>query len=706
MENFSSRLRTLAALFGTASALGGCGGGSDSSPPPPPAAAAVSGTAAVGAALANANVSIVDGTGASVCTEASIVTSGTGVFSCTLQGGKTAPFIVTVIDPSGAHPPLVSIASSTPAAGATLTVNATPLTTAIVGQLSPDGNALSVVADRSLVNVNTLAAITTNVLTQLAPVLTAIGAPAGYDPFSTQIDAATTSQAGNTADRLIETVRISTVNGVTLLSTVDNSAGAVPIAGATTTSPPLLPAPSAAVVTLSESLRLLSVALEGCFAVDVATRVATKDDTVTAANGGPTVTALGAACADITHPNYRSNGFLAGQQLYGLLNDAAMTGARFSPAELMLFIDDTSAADNDRAVINIRYVDSNGVAGNNVFLAQKFPGSATTARATDWWLYGNQQLVDSSIEPFVRRNDQRAPSPGTAPFANASASRYESGFNLFVNKDGPGSTGLRAARVTGPGLPPAGVVLTRPDSAICTNQNWLNIRRKDGNTDPAAATVAGDIGNTFRLQRTRGLSGTDATTVRPNPNAGNADNTAFVNWAHPLDYGAAVGATDFIDFSALKANTTYRFEYFYNGETTPRHTYNKTLLAPVIPSTRGGNLQWVTLDAATLEYLDPANAKASARTSIDLGWAANPLAETIRSAGVYTFGGGVSVAQGRVGVARGATSAVANAPGNDGSCSAGASFPALTNDGTSSRGIQLRHRMLDGSYKDSFTRFN
>ena len=62
--------------------------------------------------------------------------------------------------------------------------------------------------------------------------------------------------------------------------------------------------------------------------------------------------------------------------------------------------------------------------------------------------------------------------------------------------------------------------------------------------------------------------------------------------------------------------------------------------------------------------------------------------------------------QGLVGVARGVTTAVANAPGAGPGCAAGANFPALTADGASGRDIQLRYRVLDGGYKDSLTRYN
>jgi hypothetical protein len=655
------------------------------------------GTAAVGAALGYASVSITDSSGAPACTEAPITTSGAGNYSCTLQTGRSAPFVIVVTDPSGAQAPLVSIGTETPAAGASLTLNATTLTTAIVGQLSPDGDALSVASTPALIDTATLATINTRVLAQLANVLTALGAPVGYDPFTTPIVAASASVSGNTADQVIDLLRISVVNGVTTVSTVDNAAAAVPLASGTT-SPPALPAPSASVISLAEALRLLAPVLNNCFALPVASRVVTADGSIPAAQGGPEVTAVAPACEDIAHPSYLHNGYRSGQAFYGLLNDATMVGASFRPPESMRFIEDATAADNDRVVINLRYIDANGVAGNLITVAQKFPGSATTDHPTDWWLYGNQQPVDTAIRAYLRRLEQLAPSPGTGVFANAPASRFETGIEVFVNKNGPGSTGMRAARITGPGLPSAGLVMTQPDPAIITSQSWLNILRKDGATGLAEATPAPDVGNIFRLQRTLGLTGADATSIRANPNAGNTNSTAFMNWAHPLDYGLAPGATDYIDFSAMPANSLYQVELFYAGETAARYTFTKTLLTPVVPATRAANLQWVALADDTRQYLDPAHARSAATTSVALSWLANPYAETVGSAGVYTFGNGVHVDQGLVGVARGATSATATAPGTP--------YPLLTNDGSSTRILQLRYRMLDGSYKDMTTRYN
>lgn len=656
----------------------------------------VQGTAAVGAALAQATVSVKDRAGNPACFEATIYTDSLGSFTCTVRPGLTAPLLVVVRDAFQAYQPLLSIVDSLPPAGSALVTNATPLTTAIVSQLAANGSALSVMNDPSLIDLAKFAAIKANVMAQLQAVLAALGAPAGYDPFSTPIVAATPNQPGNTADHVLEMLRFSNVNGVNRIGTIDNPGGVV-MAG--TSSGPVLPAPSPGAMALGSTMQQMTNAFNACFALTVSQRVLAFDTNIPATQGGPEVTSLGAACQNILHAQYLNSGYRSGQRYYGALRDNAMTGATFALPEIMLFRDDTTAADNDIAVLNFRLVDANGVSNNFIEVARKLPGSATVQHASEWWLHGNRSVIDSSVRPVVRRSEQLVPAPGVAPFQNTGASRFEVGLDLFINKDGPNSTGLRAVRVTGPGLPPPGIVLTRPNPAIVTDQTWMNIRRKDGLTDPASATFSGNNGNQFLLQRTQAISGPNAVLVRPTPNAGNNDNTTFPNWAHPLDYGLPAGTADYINFAQLAAGAVYTYEYFYDGETAPRYIDAKTILAPVTPSTYAVNLQWIELTAETRRYLSPTDPLAQPLTGMNLTWIANPFAETAASAGVYTFNGSQVVNDAIINFPRGATSAQAVAP-------VGAPFPALTDTGTSGRNIQLRYRMLDGSYKDSTTRYN
>jgi hypothetical protein len=656
----------------------------------------IQGTAAVGAALANATVQVTDRARSPACFESPIYTNGLGSFTCTVRPGLTAPLLVVVRDAFQAYQPLVSIVDSLPPAGSALVANATPLTTAIVSQLAPNGNALALVSDPSLIDLAKLAAIKANVLAQLQAVTAALGLPAGYDPFKTPIVAATPNQPGNTADQILEMLRFSTVNGVNRVGTIDNPGG-VPLAS--TSAGVVLPAPSPGAMALGSTMQQMTNAFNACFALPVSQRALAVNTSIPANQGGPEVTSLGAGCQNIWHAQYLNSGYRSGQRYFGALRDSAMVGATFALPEIMLFRDDTTAADNDIAVLNFRLVDANGVSSNYIEVARKLPGTATAQHLSDWWLHGNRSVVDASVRPVVRRSEQLVSTPGIAPFQLTGASRFEVGLDFFVNKDGPSSTGLRAVRVTGPGLPPLGVVLTRPNPSIVTDQNWLNIRRKDGLTDPASATFSNNNGNNFLLQRTRAITGPEATVIRPNPNAGNTDNVSFPNWAHPLDYGLPAGTANYIDFAQLASGAVYTYEYFYDGETAPRHVDGKTILAPVTPSTYAVNLQWLDLTAETRRYLTPGDPLAQPLTAMTLAWTANPFAETAASAGVYTFNGSQVVNDAIINFPRGATSAQAVAP-------AGVPFPALTSTGTSGRNIQLRYRMLDGGYKDSQTRYN
>jgi hypothetical protein len=691
--------------------LAACGGSDKPAPPPAPepAAARIVGTAAIGAPLVGAAVAITDSAGSPACVGPEVTTFADGSFGCTLADGAAAPFLVLVTDPSGGSLPMVSVGVVTPGVDETATINITPLTTAIVGQLAPDDSALSVLADPSLLDTDALAMVRDKVLAQIAPVLAALDLPADFDPFTTPLVAATPETEGDAGDRLIETLRISRVAGQTLIATVDRPDAAVPLADAATESPAALPAPSAAGDDLAAGMRRLATALNTCFALPVAERVLAQDTDTPLVDGGPEVTDAPAACDGIVDDErYLGNGYRAGQAFHALLTDDAMVGAVFSVPEVMLLLPDAGPDGAHRAVVNLRYVDANGVAGSKVDVAQRLTQAADgVGAAGDWVLVGNQQAVHSSISAVLVRREQLAPGggSGSGPFGNAVNSRYETSLNVYVNKDGPGSAGLRAVRATGPGLPPAGLVMTRPDPSICSAQDWMNVRRKDGLTDPEFATPAGNTGNRFALQRTQGLAGADAATRRNNPNENNANNTQFMNWAHPLDYGRAPGSRDYIDFSQLRAMTVYTFEFFYDGETAPRHRYDKTLLTPVVPATAGLVERWQVPDAATRRLLDPADALAAATLSMDLSWTPDPLAAPVASIGVYSGGPGGAVNQGRVAVARGATSAVAEAPTDD-ACAAGTEFPQLTDDGSSWRNLQLRHRRLDGSQQDSFTQFN
>ncbi|CAG2147796.1 hypothetical protein LMG31506_03679 [Cupriavidus yeoncheonensis] len=679
--------------------LSACGGGDSntatnttppaaSNPDQPVSKSTLSGTAATGSALANANVSVTDANGVSPCEEASITTSALGTYTCTLKTGATAPFFIVVTDPSGNTAPLVSVATSAPAAGAALTVNATPLTTAIVAQLAADGNALSVVNSKT-VDAAKLQQVTANVLTQLGNVLSAIGAPANYNPFSTAISAATVSNTGNTADQVLDVVKVVTdpSTGKLALSTIDNP---TPVVLATADNAGgQLAAPAAGVADLPAANQQLAKALTACFALTKPQRVL-DGAYLPASQGGNNVTSMGTACQNIGASSsngagieFLHNGYAYGQFMVDLLISDTMTGAQFSVPEVMLFTKAAnSASGRDEAVLNIKYLDANGNPGNKIVSASNVPNSASAAHASTWWLTGNGQPVDVSVRTLVRRVEQMNPS-----FSNPNSNNYshfQSGIQFSVNAKGPGSVNgndtLTRARIKGPGLPVAGLVYTAPVDAE-VGQNYMDVTNQTGDvtSDTGRCGLPANAPNptyncpNYWVGRTAGITAaTGAGTFR--------NNQGGVSWANGS-----------LQSGAIARGAKYQIELFYGSNTTATYTYRKTLLTDLIPATQAVNLPWNTLGSRSLALLDPNGSLAGVQQSPTMDWVQNIAAEQI---------GGIAISVDPVGtysttttVAKGATSAAVIAQA--------AAFNA-----NSIRSLLLNYRMLDNSSKSAAYTFN
>lgn len=664
-----------------------------------PALATLTGTAATGSALPNANVAVTDSTGTSPCVETAITTTALGTYTCTLKSGETAPFFVVVTDPTGNTAPLVSVTTVTPPAGSPLTLNATPLTTAIVAQLSPDGNPLTVVSSKA-VDANALKAVTANVVAQLAPVLNAIGAPSNYDPFATSISAATASSSGNTADQVLDIVKVSKdpSSGQFELSTVGSTTPPVPLATATSGGSPVQ-MPPANVSALTQGTQAMANALTACFALPTAQRAVTTDTTVPATLGGPTVTSLGTACqnigSDTTNAGgiaFLHNGYAFGQWIYGLLTNDTMTGAQFSVPEVMAFYPAASSASGqDEAVLNLKYVDANGNPGNLITVAQFIASGVSSQHPSNWWLVGNQQPVDVVDRLQVRRIEQLNPNFSAS---GNSYSHFQTGIQFAINAKGPGSVNgngsLSFARVSGPGLPTSGIVYMAPDPVYEPNLTTMDVSNKTG-TIPGvsrcgnAAPPAPQSYNcpNFWLARTVGLTGSAATTLAAPPSG-----STNPVWAQASDAG--------VDPTQFKKGAKYKIELFYGSKTTPDTVYNKTLLTDLVQATAAVNLPWNTLGSQSLAELDPTNSATSgAQSSVTLDWVQNPSAQQIGGAAVTVDTHGSYSAQ--TPVPKGATSVVINLP-------SGQQVPALTTSGT--RSLNFGYRMLDNSAKSAVYTYN
>lgn len=697
---------TAAALVATLVACGGGGGGT--SVPTEPAQAVVQGTAAIGAALVGGEISVIDRTGAQACTNQPVTTDATGSYRCVLDSTSQGPYVVLATDPAGLIAPMISILTVKPAVGSTSTTNVTPLTTAIVAQLAPDNDAFALVSDPSglaALDLDELEAIASNVVTQLSDVLTGAGIdPATFDPLTTPF----VGGSGAGADQMLDQIRVSFDGGEPTLSNVLNpDAPAVPMADATTTAPPAVGTSVLTTPFAISELEFAKTELERCFAVSSVQRAPDPDtaqrrlrevapeceDFVAAAGDAPNV--------DI---DFRHNGYDAPAYFFDLLTSAQMDGAQFNLPELMRFIPRQDG--RDEALLNIKFRTSAGFTDNRILTAKKFPGSR--ASGTQWWLIGNQRPVDAFIRAAIRQREQTIPQDvldASSAFNNAARSRYEVGLEIFVQRPNNGGTvnnpnnpnnALRYVRVTGPGLPTAGLVLA--DAGAAQPQNWMGILNATGanpNDTDSTQQLAGTTSNIFRIQRTQGISGSQAFTLRPNPNVG-AANPTFFDWAHPAMYGEAPDANWQFDLSRVPAWSLYTFEAYCGVGTTPCHTFSTRITTPLVPAPYAATQQWHSFAAPSRAFVQDG---ALATSSVDIAWTPNVLAERVGSVNAYSYSPQGSVNSASTGVPRGSFSRTVTAVNGE--------FPPLSvGDNTRGRTLQLRHVMLDGSYKDHLIQFN
>ncbi len=672
-------------------ALAACSNNSDSGSTPAPTAAPakIIGTAAIGSALANASVAISDSAGSSPCSEATITTSQLGSFTCTLKSGETAPFFLVVTDPTGNTPPLVSIATSTPPPGTTLVVNVTPLTTAIVAQLN-GGDALGVVSNKALYVPATFAAAKANVLAQIQPVVAQIDPTlTNYDPFSTRITAATASSLGNTADLVLDVIKLTkTADGAPALSTVSDP---TPVPLATASAPgAVLGAPSTAVSDLAQAAQIAAQAFTACYALPVSQRVAL--------DANQHVTALALECRNTVAssgvpngaPDFKSNGNSFVESFYHQLTSNLMTGAQFSVPEIMAFYPQDATHPMDRAIFNVRFLDNAGNPGNFITQARNFPNSRSSSRPSNWWITGNQWNYDLRIATQVRR---------VQDFNTANPSGFQNGLGIFINgadgtggSNAPNSALYDSARVTGPGLPTLGLWYGR--SSVSGEFALSSLRTS---TAPTLASLQSNLVgcacSTYWMSRTHDVSGVGASTLRAN--------TVTLPYTFQWAAGSDGSYNGRANLSARPVKgSVYTFEIYKNGVYVA--TEARTLLTDLVAATQAVNLPWNGIGPNTARALDISNtALNGAQSTLPIDWTQNPSAERIQSIDISQTDGGYDNA---TPFTLGATSVLATARANVGSTT----FTALAGPSSTVaapysgfRDIDFSYRMLDGSTKNA-----
>lgn len=357
----------------------------------------MTGTVAVGGAVAGADITVIDANGNS----ASTTSDASGNYTASLAG-LTAPYLVVASDPTGVHPTLYSVIASLPT-GTTAPViaNVTTLSTAVAALLTTSGNPLDLSAGGSLgsqVSASAVSAAVAKLNSALAPILSANSLSATFDPVGT---AFTANQTG--ADAVIDAVQVvpAPAGGTELISSAAPSTG-IALSQATSVSAPLAvpPAPANYLSSLVSQL-------------------------------GPCLT--GGSCAQAVDAGYLENGYTTFASAHPAL---AASGATLGSPETLEFL--TGSGGAQEALVLLPYTTSTGTAGSAVTVVQKTGSGA-------WDIIGNQQQYNVTIaSTFLRRQ--------FLDTADAQYGRYESGLSLSIPVSAPNPASLASASVTGPGI--------------------------------------------------------------------------------------------------------------------------------------------------------------------------------------------------------------------------------------------------------------
>lgn len=413
--------------------LSGCGGGGGGG-----AASAIdlalSGTAASGAPMASATITVTPASGA-----AKTVTAGAdGSYSVVITG-MMPPLVITAVGTVGdAEVRLFSVHPATE----TATVNITPVTNAIAATIASTGNPLDLLTAGEKINITKLRidASEAGFRAALGDVLTAVGATGSL------INTAFRADGSSALDKLLDNVKIEVLpNGSIQLSSVKGATGGT-LTDDTGTNPVTpadskaaliakgvlpsagdkanVPAPTAGELIGAGDLEGLRKYVETCF-------------TVPSAQRGSFTGPINAACRDIAIATYKHNGRTGSIEFNSTLASASADNAKIPVVEIIRQLTAT------RVLIKATMQKTDGSLQTFITVAEK-TGVASTG---GWQLVGNQRNFDMFVNGFANKRNQ---------LANGAVSRYETGLSVFVRNDPANfaqDATVTAVQVFGPGLP-------------------------------------------------------------------------------------------------------------------------------------------------------------------------------------------------------------------------------------------------------------
>jgi hypothetical protein len=335
-----------------------------------------------------------------------------------------------------------------------------------------------------------------------------------------------------------------------------------------------------------------------------------------------------------------NNGYNAGQQWYWLLSDGAMSKtARITEMD----VTDYYVGKNGQpvALVWFSYVDRYNRKGSMIVVAT-LDGNSISSDSAGWYNTGNRHPVDINLLVGVRKYTYLPLKLTTDRPLTDVKIKYNSGFLPIIRADGPGMTlngsTLTAVKVTGPGLPAAGLVYVPP---LQKGQKDFDFSNMEG-TLPARNTDARQF-KRCGFQPAAPVNGV----YPPIPASCQVTWIATSGWSSPTsgtkmsDLVFPAPASGFGNVltqsstslptngaSLMTKGTEYLFSLYYGDSTTPQYEFTKRLLTSVPTFQEAHASKWVDLEnvgTVNIRNLSGLNAfellrPVANQTTLDISW--------------------------------------------------------------------------------------
>ena len=495
LKNLHPSARLLLLATCSTFVLFGCGGGGSSSSSS--SSGTISGVAATGAPLVNANITI-------TCADSSVKTGTTnenGQFTVDIGTGCPAPYILEAsVEQADGEQKLVSVYSDAVLGSAT--ANITPLTHAISATLASDGNpftlATNIASEKNNVTSTSLQQRNQALVASLSGMIAGSGVSGTPNFITTGFSADRTG-----LDKLLDNIKVTVgPDGVNITNTAGSKVDDMGNIGSNSVLENLASSGisfnrttdfSRSIGTLPSSIEAADIvdtvqaALNACFALPASRRISGS-------------TLLG-ACATLTNnyitADYKHDGKNLAAEWNAIMTNSAYDGATFQKPEIIRYFSSTTT--DSRALVRFGLIRASGGEWF-VSVAEKSSNTAGT-----WKLRGNQRDYRLGVSAYVTREEQVL-TRGTGSSQRPAGVIFHSGLNFgFDFKDT-----VQYVLVKGPGLPTAGlylrplsgcsylVISTGPNSTPtdCTSLYRMQYR-KASSSDPENANVQGSFGGSL-----------------------------------------------------------------------------------------------------------------------------------------------------------------------------------------------------------------